>query len=171
MAQRTVLLLLIAAAFSLPALPQDPTIPVPVPASTAQSSGDEETTPHQAAKSQEPGVVRSVTVSREKDAITVRIEASKPLRGSASALSKPERIILDLVDVRLLRPQRIPVRGAEVQAVSASLFLVNPLVTRVVVDLAHPHAYHIQASGNSLMVRIETGVETARTLQPTPPID
>jgi len=33
---------------------------------------------------------------------------------------------------------------------------VNPLVTRVVVNLAHAHPYHLQADGNSLTVRIET---------------
>ena len=142
-------------------LPQVATLPLPVPASTAQSSGEEETTPHQAAKGQKPGVVRNITVSREKDAIEVHVEASKPLRASASTLSNPERIIIDLADVRLPRPWRIPVRGGDVHAVNASLYLVNPLVTRVVVDLARPHPYHVQASGNSLTVRIDTGTETA----------
>jgi len=135
-------------------LPQVPTIPVP--ASSAQSSGEEETTPHQAAKAQKPGVVRSVTVLRGKEAIEVHIEASKPLRASASTLSNPERIIIDLANVRLAHPRRILVNAADVQAVNASLYLVNPLVTRVVVDLARPHSYHVQAYGNSLIIRIET---------------
>lgn len=39
--------------------------------------------------------------------------------------------------------------------VNVSLYLVNPLVTRVVVDLARPRPYHLQTSGNSLTVRIE----------------
>ena len=106
-------------------------------------------------------MVRSVTVSREKDGIEVHIEGSKPLRASASTLSNPERIVIDLADVRLHHPRRIPVRGADVQAVNVSLYLVNPLVTRVVVDLTRPHPYHVQASGNSLTVRIDTGIETA----------
>jgi len=143
------------------ALPQVATIPLPAPPSVARSSGEEETTPHQAAKGQKPGVVRGVTVSREKDAVEVHIEGSKPLRASASTLSNPERIIIDLANVRLSQPRRIPVRGADVQAVNVSLYLVNPLVTRVVVDLARPHPYHLQASGNSLTVRIDTGTETA----------
>jgi len=146
-------------------LPQVATVPAPM--SAAQSSGEEETTSHQAAKGQKPGVVRSVTVAREKDAIAIHIEASKPLRASASTLSNPERIIIDLADVRLHHPWRIPVRGTDVHAVNVSLFLVNPLVTRVVVDLARPHPYHVQASGNSLTVRIDTGTETAGS-QPVP---
>jgi hypothetical protein len=119
-------------------------------------AGEEETTPHQASKGSKPGVVRDITVSREKDAIEVHIEGTKPLRASTSTLSNPERIIIDLANVRLRRPRRIPVNAAGVEAVSVSLFLVNPLVTRVVVDLAHPHSYHLQATGNSLTVRIET---------------
>ena len=135
-------------------LPQVPTIPVPE--SSVQSSGEEETTPHQAAKAQKPGVVRSVTVLRGKESIEVHIEASKPLSASASTLSNPERIIIDLANVRLAHPRRILVNAADVQAVNASLYLVNPLVTRVVVDLARPHSYHVQAYGNSLIIRIET---------------
>jgi hypothetical protein len=138
-------------------LPQVATLPVP--AGSAQPSAateEEETTAHQAAKGNKPGLVRSVTVSRRKDAIEVRIEGSNPLRASASTLSNPERIIIDLANVRLRHERRIPVNAAGVQAVNVSLYLVNPLVTRVVVDLAHPHPYHLQASGNSLTVRIET---------------
>lgn len=132
---------------------------LPVAANTAQlPSGPEEdeTTPHQADKGRQAGVVRNLTVSREKDAIVLRIEGSKPLRASASTLSNPERIIIDLTDVRLRRPQRIAVNNADVETITASLYLVNPLVTRVVVDLAHPHGYRLQSSGNSLTVRIES---------------
>ena len=135
-------------------IPQIRNSPPTVPATSAQA-GDEETTPHQAAKGQKPGVVRGVTVSRAKNAIEVRIEASKPVRAVASSLSNPERIIIDLANVRLDRPRRIVVNAADVQAVSASLYLVNPLVTRVVVNLARPHAYHIESSGDSLTVRID----------------
>lgn len=149
-------------------LPQAATLPVPSGQSEPSSSaaGDEETSAHQAAKDSKLGVVRSITVSREKDAIAVHIEASEPLRATASTLSNPERIIIDLADVRLTRPRRIPVNAADVRAISVSLFLVNPLVTRVVVDLARPHAYHLQSSGNSLTVRIETAAVKAAGSQP-----
>lgn len=137
---------------------QPPVAIIGVPSASAQVSAaeEEETTPHQAAKGRKPGLVRSVTVSREKDAVEVHIEASKPLRASASALRDPERIVIDLADVRLRHPRRIPVNLADVQAVDIALYLVNPLVTRVVVNLAHAHPYHLQADGNSLTVSIET---------------
>lgn len=83
-------------------------------------------------------------------------ESSEPLQASASTLSNPERIIIiDLADVRLKRPRRIAVNAADVHAVSAALFLVSPLVTRVVVELPRPHAYQLQPSGDALTLRIE----------------
>jgi AMIN domain-containing protein len=129
-----------------------------VPSTSVQVSGaeEEETTPHQAAKGRKPGLVRNITVSRGKDAVEVHIEGSKPLRASASTLSDPERIVIDLADVRERHPRRVPVNLADVQAVDIGLYLVNPLVTRVVVNLAHAHPYHLQADGNSLTVKIET---------------
>ena len=147
-----------------PTSPQAAAQPSPTrqPEPLSPVSGDEETSSHQAAKASKPGVVHSLTVSREKDGIALHIEASKPLRASASAFSNPERIILDLADVRLAHPRRIAVNTADVRDVNAALFLVNPLVTRVVIDLVHPHAYHVEASGNSLTLRIETeAIKTA----------
>jgi AMIN domain len=142
-------------------IPQVGNAPLTVPAYTSQSSGDEETTPHQAAKGQKPGVVRSITVFREKDAIAVLIEGNKPLRAAAATQSNPERIVIDLANVRLHRPRRIAVNAADVRTVSASLYLVNPLITRVVVDLTRPHAYHVDPYGNWLTVRIDTANRTA----------
>jgi hypothetical protein len=143
------------------ALPEVSTLPVPSSPAQLSPVVEEETTPHQAAKANKPGVVRGVTVSREKDAIEIHIESSKPLRASASVQTNPERIIIDLADVRVQGPRRIPVNASGVQSVSVALFLVNPLVTRVTVDLAHAHArpYKLRASGNSLTLRIETNNE------------
>lgn len=162
-----------APALTPPALPPEPKVSteqppvaiIDVPSASAQVSAaeeHEETTPHQAAKAKRPGLVRKITVSRGKEAIEVHIEANKPLRATASTLSDPERIVIDLADVRLRHPRRIPVNLADVQAVDIALYLVNPLVTRVVVNLAHAHPYHLQADGNSLTVRIATdAVKTA----------
>jgi len=136
---------------------------VPVPVSTAQSStGQEETAPHQTAKGNKPGTVRSVTVRRDKDVIEVHIEGSKSLRASASTLSNPERIVIDLAGVAYDRSRRLAVNAADVEGVRMALFQADPPVTRVVVDLARPHPYNLQTSGNSLTVRIETeGIRAA----------
>jgi hypothetical protein len=138
------------------ALPRAASVTVPSDPAQASAATEEGTTPHQAAKGNKPGVVRSVTVLRGKDAIEVHIESTMPLRASASTLSHPERIIVDLANVRLNQPRRIQVNAADVQAVDCSLYLVNPLVTRVVVNLARAHPYHLLAYGNSLIVKIET---------------
>jgi hypothetical protein len=107
-------------------------------------------------------VVRNVTVSHDKDFVEVRVEGSKPLRASASTLSNPERIIIDLADVRVRSPRHIAVNTADVQAVDVALFLVNPLVTRLTVDLSRACPYRVRASGNSLTVRI--GREQVRAI-------
>jgi len=52
--------------------------------------------------------------------------------------------------------------------VSAALYLVNPLVTRVVVDLGRAHPYHLLTYGNSLILRIETDAVKAAESQPVP---
>jgi hypothetical protein len=149
------------------ALPKVATIPVPSKPVQAPAATEEEgTTPHQAAKGNKPGVVRGVTVLRGKDAIEVHIEGTKPLRASASTLSHPERIIVDLANVRLNRPRRIQVNAADVQAVDCSLYLVNPLVTRVIVELARAHPYHLLAYGNSLILKIETDEVKTAGFQP-----
>ena len=147
-----------------------PPAPPSVPAETEPplATDDEgETTSHQAAKQgNKPAWLETMTVSREKEGIALRIEASKPLRASATAFSNPERIVLDLANVRLAHARHIAVNAADVQDVSASLFLVNPLVTRVVVDLAHPHGYHVETSGNTLTLWIDTEPVKAAGSQP-----
>ena len=141
-------------------------IGIPTGAIQISPADDEETTPHQAAKGKRPGVVRNVTVSHENNAVEVRIEGNKPMRASAATLGNPQRIIIDLADVRWEHPRHIPVKLSEVQAVDVSLYLVNPLVTRVVVSMAHAHPYHLQEDGNSLIVRIETEEINAAGSQP-----
>jgi hypothetical protein len=137
------------------ALPKAASVTVPSDTSAASTTAGEETTPHQAAKGSKPGVVRNVTVLRGKDAIEVHIEGTQPLRASASTLSHPERIIVDLANVRLKEPRRIQVNAADVQAVDCSVYLVNPLVTRVIVELTRAHPYHLLAYGNSLILKID----------------
>ena len=148
-------------------LPQVATLTIP-PAHLSEAAASEETTPHQAAKANKPGVVNNVAVLRGKDAIEIHIESTKPLRASASTLSNPERIIIDLADARLPRPRHILVNAADVQAVDCSLYLVNPLVTRVVVNLAHARPFHLLTYGSSLIVKIETDEMKTAGSQPLP---
>jgi hypothetical protein len=140
--------------FKSVAFPEVPTAPVAAEEAQLSSAGDGETTLHQAAKGNKPGMVRNVTVSHDKDFVEVRVEGSKPLQASASTFSNPERIIIDLADVRVRSPRRIAVNTGDVQTVDVAVFLVNPLVTRLTVDLLRASPYRVHASGNSLTVRI-----------------
>ncbi len=121
---------------------------------------EEETTPHQAAKGKKPGVVRNISFSRENGLVEVHIEGSKPMRAMVTKLSNPERIVIDCSNVGLNQPRRIAINAGGVKDVDASLYLVNPLVTRVVVNLAHAQEYQLVNSGNTVTVRI--GAEGAR---------
>ena len=115
---------------------------------------EEETTAHQAAKGKKPGVVRNISVSRENGVVEIHIEGSKPMRPMVTTLSNPERIVVDCSNVGLKQPRRIAINAGGVKEVDASLYLVNPLVTRVVVNLAHAQEYRLVNSGNTVTVRI-----------------
>jgi len=155
----------------LVSLPQVATATVPTspvsPDTVSRDWGGEETTAHQAAKGNRPGVVRDITVSRDKGAVEIHIEGDRLLRPSVNTLSDPERIVMDLANVRLPHHRSIAVHAGDVRNVDVSLYLVNPLVTRIVVNLARPHSYQLLDSGNALTMRIEDAqVETAERSKP-----
>jgi hypothetical protein len=144
-------------------LPQVATLPVPTGQSETppSASGEEETTAHQVAKSSKLGVLRNVTASRRKNAIAVHIEGSEPLQASASTLSNPER------SGRCASEAPAAHRGQCCRRPRGERgALVNPLVTRVVVELARPHAYQLQPSGDSLTLRIE--IDEVKSAGPQP---
>jgi len=146
-------------------LPQVATLTGPTsPASAetaSQNRGEDETTLHQAAKGNRPGVVRNITVSRDNGAVEVHIEGTQLLRPSVTNLSNPERIVIDLANMNLDHHRTIAVNAGDVRNVDVSLYLVNPLITRVVVNLSRSHGYRLLDSGNTLTLRIlEVQAET-----------
>lgn len=143
-----------------------PTSPVS-PEAVSRDWGGEETTAHQAAKGDRPGVVRNITVSRDKGAVEIHIEGDQLPRPSVTTLSNPERIVIDLANLRIRRPRSVAVNAGDVRKVDVSLYLVNPIVTRVVVNLDRSHRYRLLDSGNTLTVRIEEAqVETRERTNP-----
>jgi len=150
-------------------LPQVATAAVPTsPVKTVSRDwGGEETTAHQAAKGNRPGVVRNITVSRDKGAVEIHIEGDQLLRPSVTTLSNPERIVIELANLGLRHRRSIAVNAGDVRSVDVSVYLVNPLVTRVVVNLARPHRYRLLDSGNTLTMRIEDAqLETRERARP-----
>ena len=143
-----------------------PTSPVS-PETVSRDWGGEETTAHQAAKGHRLGVVRNITVSRDKGAVEIHIEGDQLPHPSVTTLSNPERIVIDLADLRIRHPRSLAVNAGDVRNVDVSLYLVNPLVTRVVVNLARSHRYRLLDSGNTLTVRIEDAqIETRERSKP-----
>ncbi len=148
--------------------PEIPVMPLPPPENLAH---DEEgpTTAHQAEKANLPVSISGVTVSRESGKVDVHIEASGRLRPTVSVFSNPDRIVVDLANAYCYRAWRIPVNKTVVKGVDVSLYLLNPPVTRIVLNLAHPHSYRLLSSGNSLTIRVDT--HEARRTQANPTED
>ena len=140
------------------AMEQKPTFVVPSQAARDHISEELRaagTSRHQASKENQPAIVRNITVSRDKGAVEVRIEGSQAPQFTATVLSDPKRIVIDLANTGMSRPRRVAIRSGDVQDVQGSLYLVNPLVTRVIVNLTRAHAYRLLPSGNTLTLRIE----------------
>ncbi len=141
-------------------------------AAPAQSAPSVDRPAEHAAVSQSPVVlarnVVGVSVSPDGSAITISTDGTaKPKYFS---LPNPERIVLDLPGVgKGTVPARVPGQG-EVQQVRVSLFQSDPVVTRVVVDLARNQPkWNVAASGNEIVVRLGSAAETADK-QPAPAV-
>ncbi len=132
------------------------------PAENLVSDEEGPTTAHQAAKANLPVSLSGVTISRQTGGIDVHIEANGPLRPTARVYSKPDRIVVDLANAYCDRARRIPVHAAELKNIDISLYLLNPPVTRIVLNLARPRSYQLLQSGSSLVIRVDTR-EPART--------
>ncbi len=131
---------------------------------------DEEgpTTPHQAAKANLPVAVSGVSVSRQNGEIDVHIDATGRLRPTARVFANPDRIVVDLANAYIDRARRIPVHGADVKNVDVSLYLLNPPVTRIVLNLTRPLAYHLLGSGSTLVIRVDTHEPAQTRTKPDP---
>ena len=106
-------------------------------------------------------VVRDVTVLRGKTSVEVHIEASGPVTPVGKVLTDPERIVIDLPDVGYATSSRLPVDTGDVQGVRVALFHVDPPITRVVVDLAHPREYRLLTAGSTVILSIDTSTRPA----------
>ncbi len=146
--------------------------PIP-PAAAENLSPDEDgpTTPHQAAKANLPVSISAVTVSRQPREFDVHIEATGRLRPTARVFANPDRIVVDLANAYCDRERRIPVHRGDVKDVGVSLFLLNPPVTRIVLTLTRPHAYHLLGSGSSLTIRVDAQQATRTQAQPASSAD
>ncbi len=88
--------------------------------------------------------VRAVRIASQGSTFAVIIEADGPLPAPrVGVLGDPPRIYLDLPGVKTATPGTYPDPNAPVHGVRVAINRVNPLVTRVVIDLAAPMPHGI----------------------------
>lgn len=77
-----------------------------------------------------------------------------PVKHAAFSLSGPARVVLDLwgVVVPTGVPKEVEIGWSNVKRARLGQFQIDPLVARVVVDLAEPMGYSVEAEGNALYI-------------------
>ena len=169
-----------AAASTVPAAPAKAEVPVqaeaPAPPASqavqsapASSADAVETTPHQAAKANQPVWVRGVNVIHGSQGIELEIRSNGALKPTVSRISDPERIVVDLENARTLRPMQVPVKSGDVKDVRMALYQVNPPVTRVVVDLEAARDYEVVPFENGLRLKLHAPAQVASLGAPPVP--
>src|SRR5271154_6552380 len=110
-----------------------------------------------AAKSMPNGArVQHVAVRGSGPAMEVEIQTSgAPVAPDTQTITGPDRIIVDFpgatpaAELHALQVNRGPLKS-----VRAGLFFNNPPITRVVLDLMEPHAYHVSTTQNAIVVKL-----------------
>ncbi len=110
-----------------------------------------------------------VGVSVSPDGSEIRVSADGIAKPKYFALPNPERIVLDLPGVgRGNVPSRVAGQG-DIQQVRVSLFQSDPVVTRVVVDLAKNQAnWSVAADGSEVVVHLGAASEAAKKASAEP---
>jgi hypothetical protein len=99
--------------------------------------------------------VRSIAIAAIGNDAVVTIEADGPLpTPTVGAIDGPPRIFLDFAGVRTKAPAATPSSDPRIRRVRVALHSLQPLVTRVVVDLAALQPHRIQQGPNQVKVFI-----------------
>jgi type IV pilus assembly protein PilQ len=109
--------------------------------------------------------LRDVRVDRDASGRpTIVLSGSGPMAYETMELKNPQRLVIDLKDtVSKLPVGQVPVGSAGVQRVRAGQFRRSPEpVSRVVVDLDGPIAYHVEALGDAVTVAFDTPVAESK---------
>src|SRR5919197_98315 len=114
-----------------------------------------------AEKMSQPAWVRSVNVIHGTQGIEVEIRSNGVLKPTATKITHPDRVVVDLENARTLRPVQVAVNSDFVKGIRMALFQANPPVTRVVVDLEAPRDYELVPSENGLRVKLRAPSQVA----------
>ena len=113
--------------------------------------------------------LRAISVAAMGADAVVTIDADGPLPPpTVGAVDGPPRIFLDFAGVRTAAPARTTSHDRRIVRVRVAVHSVQPLVTRVVVDLAAPVPHRIEHAGNQMKIVIGSATATAPTAAPPP---
>lgn len=96
-----------------------------------------------------PPMVTAVTFTEESESVKIKIASTKPVLFETRRLSDPERIIIDIPEAIYAGPNHIEIGKGGVLRVRASQFKTDPVVSRVVVDLAKEQAFNAVLSDDN----------------------
>jgi hypothetical protein len=114
----------------------------------------------------------AVTVQRQDEALTVRLQTGRTPRHAVMVLDRPPRIVIDLEAARYAWCGPLAATPEPILQVRGSQW--KPGTARVVVELSRPVGYSIEEQPDGLLLRLASvaehpGVEVAETL-PSPVI-
>jgi hypothetical protein len=128
----------------------------PAQQAPVQQTGAEHTGANLAATP--PARVSQVTVTPDGSGIDVEITTTRSVPMRSQVVTGPDRLILDFPDSlpgHDLHDQSI--NSGQVKGLRVGLFVHNPPVTRVVIDLKNAQPYRIYPSGKTVIVKLLTG--------------
>jgi N-acetylmuramoyl-L-alanine amidase len=114
--------------------------------------------------------VTGITWRRGNGGLVLRVAATGLVKTQALVLTAPDRIAVDIFPaVAGIRESKIEVHDSDVLAIRAAQFSVQPYVTRIVLDLAHPVPYTVTADREGVVVTVSQELSTRTTAPPGPP--
>jgi len=114
------------------------------------------------AKSPKLATIQKLTMVHGRDGIELEIVSNAPLSPKAAKLTGPDRLVLDIPNARALTPKKeIAVNADSIKDVRMARYQNEPLVTRVVVDLAENRDFELVPAGNKLMVKFHAPAPAA----------
>ncbi|HXZ81051.1 MAG TPA: AMIN domain-containing protein [Terriglobales bacterium] len=119
--------------------------------------------------------LRGLSIVRQPDGMVVKAELSGPIKPLVSALSNPERIVVDFPNTLPgTAPRRLAVHQDGIQTVRLGLFQENPPITRVVLEVeSAKRPPKISLNANDVVIQpVEAGSASgvaANAVNPRPP--
>ena len=115
-------------------------------------------------------VLESITAVRKGSDILVEMRLTNPVTPSVDSAFGPDRILLDLPGTTCNENAKsLSVNANGIKRVRAAQHRLDPLITRVVVDLDGSHAYAVKMDGNRVILTVGAAESPRKSRQSPPP--